>query len=60
MFRLSINTFQRENKKLMQSNMRLEIENDDLANELNTQTNTLETQLQKVRFIQHLIVLFVF
>ena len=51
MFRLSTNIFQRENKKLMQSNMRLEIENDDLANELNTQTNTLETQLQKVRFI---------
>jgi len=39
---------ERENKKLMQSNMRLEIENDDLANELNTQTNTLETQLQKI------------
>ena len=35
----------------MQSNMRLEIENDDLSNELNTQTHTLETQLQKVSFL---------
>jgi len=39
---------QRENKRLMEANMRLEMENDDLAQELNVVRLTLGTQLEKV------------
>ena len=39
---------QKENKKLMDSNMRLELENDDIAQELVTTRVTLNTQLQRV------------
>nr|CAB3265389.1 rab GTPase-activating protein 1-like [Phallusia mammillata] len=42
---------ERENKHLMDANMRLEMENDDLAQELNTTKLTLHTQLEKT--MQH-------
>ncbi|CAK8675234.1 unnamed protein product [Clavelina lepadiformis] len=38
---------ERENKHLMDQNMRLELENDDLAQEIVTARITLETQLEK-------------
>lgn len=41
---------QRENQQLMESNMRLELENDEIAQELVTTRITLTTQLNKVCF----------
>jgi len=38
---------ERENKKLMEANMRLELENDELATEMNTLKITMATQLEK-------------
>lgn len=44
---------QKKNKMLMEANMRLELENDEVAQELITCDITLTTQLERVRCLVH-------
>ena len=45
--------FQRENKRLLENNMRLEQENDDLAHELVDCKLALRNELDTVSFLVH-------